>query len=57
MLKKVMGQFDYEKGNKMEDVIVIGVIRDKAHGCNLHLRSEQFVSMTAQGWVHFQSGE
>jgi thiamine-monophosphate kinase len=52
-----VAQSDYEKVNKMEDVSIIGVIRDKAQGCNLHLRSEQIVPITAQGWVHFQSGQ
>jgi len=52
-----MNQSDYEKVNKMEDVSVIGDIRDKAQGSNLHLRREQIVLMTVQDWVHFRSGE
>jgi hypothetical protein len=41
----------------MKDVSIIGVNRDKAQGCNLLLRSEQIMPMTAQVWVHFQSRE
>ena len=48
MLKKVMDQSDYENVNKMEGVSIIGVNRDKAQGCNLHLGNEQIVPMTAQ---------
>ena len=54
---KLMDQSDYEKVSEMDDVSIIGVNRDKAQGCNLHLRSEQIVPITAQGWLHFQGGE
>ena len=50
-----VNQADYEKVNKMEDVSIIGVIREKQQGCRLQLRSGQDIPLSAQGWVHFQS--
>jgi len=39
----------------MDDVSIIGVVREKDQGCHLHLRSGQNVAITAQGWIHFTS--
>ncbi len=52
-----VAQSDYEKVSKMEDVSIIGVVREKSQGCWLQLRSDQTVPITAQGWVHFGKGE
>jgi thiamine-monophosphate kinase len=46
-------QNDYEKVNKMEDVSIIGVIREKDRGCVLELKSGQTINLSAQGWQHF----
>jgi thiamine-monophosphate kinase len=50
-----ISQADYEKILKMDDVSIIGVVREKVQGCHLHLRSGQNVAITAQGWIHFTS--
>jgi len=44
---------DYEKVSKMEDVSIIGVVREPADGKKLVLKSGQVIDITAQGWVHF----
>jgi len=44
---------DYEKVSKLEDVSIIGVVRDPSEGKKLILKSGQVVDITAQGWVHF----
>lgn len=49
-------QSDYEKVNRMEDVSIIGVVREASQGCFLHLRSGQAVALSAQGWAHFREG-
>lgn len=46
-------QSDYEKVNQLEDVSIIGVIRNESEGKKLVLNSGQAVDITAQGWVHF----
>ena len=46
-------QSDFEKVKKMEDVSIIGVIREAASGKKLVLRSDQVIEITAQGWTHF----
>ena len=46
-------QSDYEKVNKMDDVSIIGVVREQSSGKNLIMRSDQIIPITAQGWTHF----
>ena len=46
-------QSDFEKVKKMEDVSIIGVVREESSGKNLIMRSDQIIPITAQGWVHF----
>jgi thiamine-monophosphate kinase len=46
-------QSDYDKVSKMEDVSIIGVIRDASAGKKLVLKSGQVIDITAQGWQHF----
>jgi thiamine-monophosphate kinase len=48
-----VSQSDFEKVKKMEDVSIIGVIREAASGKKLVLRSDQVIEITAQGWTHF----
>jgi thiamine-monophosphate kinase len=50
-------QADYEKVSKMDDVSIIGVIREKSRGCILQLRSGQQVAISAQGWAHFRESD
>lgn len=50
-------QADYEKVSKMDDVSIIGVIREKSRGCMLQLRSGQQVAISAQGWAHFRESD
>ncbi len=52
-----VSQADYEKVNKMEDVSIIGVIREKDRGCRLQLRSGQDTDILAQGWTHFRNAD
>ena len=46
-------QSDFEKVKKMEDVSIIGVVREESSGKNLIMRSDQIIPITAQGWTHF----
>jgi thiamine-monophosphate kinase len=46
-------QEDYDNVMKLEDVSIIGVIRDASAGKKLVLNSGQSVEITAQGWQHF----
>lgn len=46
-------QSDFEVVKKMEDVSIIGVIREESSGKNLIMRSDQILPITAQGWTHF----
>jgi len=46
-------QSDFEKVKKMEDVSIIGIVREENSGKNLVMRSDQIIPITAQGWVHF----
>jgi len=46
-------QEDYDKVIKLEDVSIIGVIRDESAGKKLVLNSGQTVDISAQGWQHF----
>jgi hypothetical protein len=39
----------------MEDVSIIGVIREESLGKSLILKSGQVVEIQAQGWTHFKS--
>jgi len=50
-----VAQSDYEKVNQMEDVSIIGVIREESQGKSLILKSGQVVEIQAQGWTHFKS--
>jgi len=50
-----VSQSDYEKVNQMEDVSIIGVIREESQGKSLILKSGQVVEIQAQGWTHFKS--
>ena len=50
-----VAQSDYEKVNQMEDVSIIGVIREESQGKSLILKSGQVVEIKAQGWTHFKS--
>jgi len=50
-----VAQSDYEKVNQMEDVSIIGVIREETQGKSLILKSGQVVEIQAQGWTHFKS--
>lgn len=50
-----VAQSDYEKVNQMEDVSIIGVIREETQGKSLILKSGQVVEIEAQGWTHFKS--
>jgi thiamine-monophosphate kinase len=50
-----VAQSDYEKVNQMEDVSIIGVIREESQGKSLILKSGQVVEIEAQGWTHFKS--
>jgi thiamine-monophosphate kinase len=46
-------QEDYNKVIKLEDVSIIGVIRDETAGKMLMLNSGQTIDIMAQGWKHF----
>lgn len=48
-----VSQSDYEKVNQMEDVSIIGVVREASAGKKLVLNSGQSVDIVAQGWQHF----
>jgi thiamine-monophosphate kinase len=50
-----VAQSDYEKVSQMEDVSIIGVIREESQGKSLILKSGQVVDIQAQGWTHFKS--
>ena len=50
-----VAQSDYEKVSQMEDVSIIGVIREESQGKSLILKSGQVVEIQAQGWTHFKS--
>jgi thiamine-monophosphate kinase len=50
-----VAQSDYEKVSRMEDVSIIGVIREESQGKSLILKSGQVVDIQAQGWTHFKS--
>ncbi len=50
-----VAQSDYEKVSQMEDVSIIGVIREESQGKSLILKSSQVVDIQAQGWTHFKS--
>lgn len=47
-------QADFEKVSKIDDVSIIGVVREQSRGCQLQLRSGQQIPLSAQGWAHFR---
>jgi thiamine-monophosphate kinase len=43
-------QKDYETIQEIENVNIIGYIKDKASGCSLVTHDNKAISLTAQGW-------
>ncbi len=43
-------QEDYDKIQQMQDVSVIGYIKDKNSGCSLITQDDKSIELTAQGW-------
>lgn len=46
-------QSDYEKVKRMDDISIIGVVKEASAGNIINLRSGQSVQIQAQGWKHF----
>ncbi len=46
-------QSDYEAVQKLNDITIIGVVKEKSTGNILNLKSGQAVDIKAQGWIHF----
>lgn len=46
-------QSDYEAVLKLNDITIIGVVKEKSTGNILNLKSGQAVDIKAQGWIHF----
>lgn len=49
-----IAQSDYEKVNPLNDVSIIGLVKEHSAGNLIGLKSGQAVTIKAQGWVHFE---
>lgn len=48
-----ISQTDYERVTKMDDISIIGVVKEPSAGNYIQLKSGQAIELKAQGWVHF----